>query len=142
MTFSTGLKPGRMEARRYQTGLGGVLLLLAVGCDLWVVTTLWPHSSFSGRSAIESPARAIVAREGAGLSAACLGALHSLGDAMMREQFARGLFTHGRLAEGREKAGQTYFDERCPAGAFLAVRQSVADKAVSEQSSRVARTSR
>lgn len=131
-----------MRTQRFRTWIGGALLLVAAGCDLWVVTALWPHSSFSGRSAIESPAGAIVAREGAGLSDACLTALHSLGDAMMREQFARGLFTHGRLAEGREKAGHEYFDEHCPAGAFLAVRQSVADKAVGDQSSRVARAVR
>ncbi len=128
--------------KRSRTWLGGALLLLAAGCDLWLVAALWPHSSFSGRSAIERPAGAIVAREGAGLSNACLTALHSLGDAMMREQFARGLFTHGRLAEGREKAGHEYFDEHCPAGAFLAVRQSVADKAVGDQSGRVARAVR
>jgi hypothetical protein len=131
-----------MGTQRFRTWVGGALLLVAAGCDLWIVTSLWPHSSFSGRSAIESPAGAIVEREGAGLSEACLTALHSLGDAMMREQFARGLFTHGRLAEGREKAGQDYFDEQCPAGAFLAVRQSVADKAEGDRSSRVARAAR
>ena len=128
--------------QRSRTWLGGALLLLAAGCDLWLVTALWPHSSFSGRSAIERPAGAIVAREGVGLSEACLDTLQSLGDAMMREQFARGLFTHGRLADLREKAGQDYFDGHCPAGAFLAVRQSVADKAFGEQPSWLARVAR